>query len=110
MFANQQFHALSGATQGGSEVPALASELRGFQRAKGQHDRCREAVNVTLRAERHLHIVGEPHVLRALDSRTGRRSYMPLQRSPVVITLAGGSYMPHQSVTMATPAKCDEWP
>jgi len=65
-FHHRQRHLLAGGFCRGSEIAALALEFRGFQRAVDQVHRRHQLIEVALRAELVLGLIGELHVLRTL--------------------------------------------
>src|SRR6266508_3517567 len=72
-FADQELHRLAGRRQRGGEVARLALELRRLERAVRDDEGGVEPVEMALRAQRLLHLVGE------LDVRVARRQAHGLQ-------------------------------
>jgi hypothetical protein len=65
-FADEEFYRLTGSFHCGGEVAALALKLWRFLRAIAEGDGRMQLIEMTLRAERLLDLVGEFHILAAL--------------------------------------------
>ena len=65
VLANEQLDRPVGGAQGSGEIACLALELRRLLAAVRQHDRRREELEMALRTELLLDLVGEAHIARA---------------------------------------------
>src|SRR5204862_7324601 len=93
--ADEQLRGLAGRLDGGGEIARLALEFRGLERPVGEDQRGAELVEVALRAQRVLHLVGELHVAAARRQAHGLEVVHAAAAEPAGDDVRGQTKVPH---------------
>ena len=108
-FADEEFDGLAGGFHRGGKIARLALEFRRLQRPVGNDDRAIEPVDMALRAQLLLDLIGELDVVR---SRREPNRLVPEESSASLTMSLGRSKSRCQSVVTTQPPRCppEEWP